>query len=252
MALVRSLKKIGTTHEIVILVPTSKHEELLNKISDYGILKFDGVKVIDSCDIELPSDLSEQNHYWTNTFFKLKAFSLEQFKKIVLIDSDMLVQRNIDCLFDKPHMSAVIAGQCMYPDYDSLNSGLMVVVPVSKLYNRLLNSVCPTVKLREQEGNACGDQDVIHYVFPDWFAMKECILHEKYNVFWGMEESFCSKYSLTLDDIAVLHFIGQYKPWNYEHLTWQKLFLSGVKRKSKFIVKRSLLLKKYISMTRSN
>ena len=44
---------------------------------------------------------------WKTTFQKLVVFSFTQYDRIVWIDADMIVTRNLDDLFEKPHMSCV-------------------------------------------------------------------------------------------------------------------------------------------------
>ncbi|WP_227174109.1 glycosyltransferase [Thomasclavelia ramosa] len=50
---------------------------------------------------------SKSRSHWGNTFFKLQIFGLITFKKIVFLDSDMLIKSNLDSLFNLPHLSAV-------------------------------------------------------------------------------------------------------------------------------------------------
>lgn len=250
MALVKSLKKVGTTHEIIILVPTSAYEALYKKIKEYGILKFKGVKVLSTEELPLPDELTEQKHYWSSTFFKLKAFSLEQFSKVILIDSDMLVQNNIDCLFEKEHMAAVVAGQCEHPEWDSLNSGLVVLIPKKDLYQTLVSTIPSTYQRRKLEGYATGDQDVIHDVFPKWNRLSELHLNEQYNVFWSCMKTYCESNKCSIDDISVVHFIGADKPWNYKRLLIFETFLSNIKHRNRFGLKKMRVLLKYRALSK--
>lgn len=58
-------------------------------------------------------------------FSKLHAWGLTHFKKVILIDSDMVVLRNIDHLFLQPDLSAVEDPGAP----GKFNSGLMVISP---------------------------------------------------------------------------------------------------------------------------
>ena len=250
MALVRSLKKVATTHEIIILVPTSAYQFLLKKITDYGILYFSGVNVLSSDDLLLPDELNEQEHFWTNTFFKLKAFSLEQFSKVILIDSDMLVQKNIDCLFEKEHMSAVVAGKCLNPEWCDLNSGLVVFVPNVDLYKKLVLTIPFTYMRKKLEGAATGDQDVIHDVFPEWRYNQQLHLDEKYNMFWSCLIFYCTTHRCKLRSIPVVHFIGAKKPWSYGFKNIFIDFFSSIKHLNLMKFNQNLMLVKYILLTK--
>ena len=70
--------------------------------------------------------------HWTNTFDKLLIFELIQFDKLVYLDSDMYIRKNIDELFERENMSAVIdrrIGPIISEDWIKLTSGLMVIEP---------------------------------------------------------------------------------------------------------------------------
>jgi len=43
-------------------------------------------------------------------FTKLRAWELEEFPKVVLLDTDLLVRRNVDELFDLPTPTAYMRG----------------------------------------------------------------------------------------------------------------------------------------------
>jgi hypothetical protein len=85
---------------------------------------------------------------WTHSFGKLAIFSLTGFDKLVYVDSDMLILRNLDKLFARPHMSAVVAGRSFPGDehWRGLNSGLMVVKPQAGLYETLLDCISKIAK----------------------------------------------------------------------------------------------------------
>ena len=67
-------------------------------------------------------------------FFKLKIWTLTQYRKCVFIDSDNLVLQNIDELFERDEMSA--APDIGWPD--CFNSGVFVFVPSLDTYQELV------------------------------------------------------------------------------------------------------------------
>lgn len=117
----------------------------------------EGYKVILKHSITAPESIRAKNSIgptsnWNYTFDKFNLFELDEFDKIVYLDSDMYVNQNIDELFDKPHMSAVIAGKS-YPGHEfwrELNSGIMVIEPkkgtVEKLINEMIRMSKPKIK----------------------------------------------------------------------------------------------------------
>src|SRR5699024_2939173 len=107
---------------------------------------------------------SKTQSHWANTFFKLQVFGLTNYKKIVYIDSDMLVLDNIDELFEHPHLFAVsdddfVAGR----DEGILgfNSGTLVIEPKSGLVQELIARIPQVAVIRKQ----FGDQDVLNLFY---------------------------------------------------------------------------------------
>lgn len=102
---------------------------------------------------------------WNASFSKLRILSATEFEKIVLLDSDMLINRNIDCLFDRPHLSACVAGQAANPSWRDLNSGCLIIEPEANLCDCVMH----TLGLLDDETlasyQAIGDQDLLHLVF---------------------------------------------------------------------------------------
>ena len=214
-ALKKALERSGSQHDLVVLLPENKSDKLK------ALLEINGV-VGGRCRVEikppiilpLDSDYPFGDHYWNNTFFKLAAVSCTEYSKVILLDSDLLILDNIDDLFSFPSYSAVIAGKAVHPEWDSLNSGLMVFEPDMSLYERLVDSILPALERRLAEGLASGDQDVFQQAFPGWKHEYRLHIPEKYNMFFY---ELCDlslagkKYGR---DVRVIHFIGSWKPWD--------------------------------------
>ena len=214
-ALKRSLKQVKSKHDLVVLVPKSKEKELVGILEKAGIPdEHCKVKVKEDIEVEYPEELHFEQHYWANTFFKLRAADCTEYKKIILLDSDMLILHNIDHLFEKPNYSAVIAGHCGEPEYLKLNSGLMVLEPSEALFNKLLDSIRPAMYRRFSEGYNIGDQDVFIEAFKGWEEHPELILPEIYNCFYRFVRVLAEQEHIRPTDISVIHFVGKVKPWS--------------------------------------
>ncbi len=158
--------------------------------------------------------------HWNNTFGKLLVFELVQYEKIVYLDSDMMVLRNLDHLFDKPHLSAAVPDKLM-PGHESwvqLCSGLMVVEPQPGVAAAIMQHV-PAV---EAKMKSFSDQDLLHEHFPDWPSHPELQLEQGYGVFPDSIDRYVKKLGYNLNfaapderTIAVVHFVGSRKPWSW-------------------------------------
>jgi glycogenin glucosyltransferase len=81
------------------------------------------------------------------TFTKINCWLLEQYSKCVFLDSDCVVLRNIDDLFQREELSA--SPDAGWPD--CFNSGVFVYRPSKETYRKL-----------------GGDQGLLNGFFSDW------------------------------------------------------------------------------------
>ncbi len=91
--LAMSLMDTGTVVPILVLVTKSVSQGMID------ILENIGCEVYKTESITLPQELSLQTERWGPAFTKLVAWKRTDFSKLVFIDSDTLVLKNIDQLF---------------------------------------------------------------------------------------------------------------------------------------------------------
>ncbi|KAJ1451322.1 nucleotide-diphospho-sugar transferase, partial [Pelagophyceae sp. CCMP2097] len=89
-------------------------------------------------------------------YTKLRAWELTRFKRIVLLDSDILVTANLDTLFQRRRLSAVADA---YPRI--FNAGLIVLTPEKELAERLVGAAS-AYRSYDQ-----GDQGFLNAYFQD-------------------------------------------------------------------------------------
>ena len=151
---------------------------------------------------------SKEFQHWNKTFDKLLIWSLVEYDKVVCLDSDMQVIRNIDFLFEAPHMSAVIADQWNEPGLDRLNSGLMVIEPNLREFEGLKQLwESGSIALKNM-----GDQDIIRAYYRDWGKNNDLVLHPGLNVLYSEVSAGVIKKE-NVSPVSVIHYIGGRKPW---------------------------------------
>ena len=228
LALIQSLKDVRSKYPIVVVVTSNVSSKSLK------ILKKKNIDFVQVGKINISNKVIEDNKKqgyanWSNTFSKLVIFGQTQYKKIVFLDSDMLILKNLDALFDRKNLSAVIAGKS-YPgnsDWKDLNSGTMVIVPKSGEDERLLKLVD-----NNNLSGKFGDQDIIQLGYPNWKNESQLELGEEYNLFAKHEPYYIGNRVLD-SPIKVLHFVGKVKPWNMSRKQRYKYCLHVIKENSK-------------------
>lgn len=140
------------------------------------------------------------------SFTKLRAFELIEFERVVFLDADTIVLRNIDDLFDRPAIAAA-------PDFfmpDRFNSGVMVIEPSLGLFARL------QAKLAAAPSYDGGDQGFLNSFWPDWWSMSVAHrLPAGYNMHHFVFQFMLAHKGLReqcLADVRVVHYTLQ-KPW---------------------------------------
>jgi alpha-N-acetylglucosamine transferase len=157
------------------------------------------------------------------TYCKLRAFELVEYDKVVLLDADTVVLRNIDDLFARPAIAA--ASDFFMPD--RFNSGVLVLEPSLELTGRLL------VALAAAPTYDGGDQGFLNSFWPDWWSMPvEHRLPAVYNIHHFIFQFMYAHPTVGrqfIEQVRVVHYTLQ-KPWMGFTLTggaavwWSKFF----------------------------
>ena len=202
VALFESLKLTKPKYSKFVVVVNEKiSKDIIDKLEKrkYIVIKRNSIDVSKYCD-------NTDYKYWINTFDKLHIFELTEFDKILYLDGDLYIDKNIDELFNLPNMSAVISGKGYVKEWVEMNSGVMVIKPEKGLADKMLK-LLKTTKFTKD----IGDQDIINAYF-DW-KNKELAISERYNMYYFLIDYYVNTLGYDLNDFRVIHFIGEKKPW---------------------------------------
>lgn len=213
-----SYKKTNSKYPFLVLLTPN-----ISKKTILILKKFNIPYKILSEDIHNPTDISKK-HRWFKTYSKLSIFNQTKYSKIVYLDADMLILKNIDELFLCPHISATNAGG-MLPRKKSLiylNSGLMVVKPSTKIFRDMINKIgrietkkSGGTKLTPKSGS---DQDFFNAYYPKWKQSMNLHLDHKYNMICYYIDEYYKLFGYSLNSknkpISIIHYASYLKPWN--------------------------------------
>lgn len=139
-----------------------------------------------------------------DNFCKLAVWRLTQYDRVVFLDADTLVVKNIDKLFGYPEFSAAPNLYEMLADMHRLNSGVFVAQPSEVTYRAMLERLdAPGAFWRRT------DQTFLQHYFPDWHGLPYTFNALQY-VYFNLPDLW------RWASIKVVHY--QYeKPWQSRH-----------------------------------
>lgn len=151
--LFHSLRRTGTNREFLVLVTdvngtTTLSEHSLKLLNSLGCI-VKRIRVIENPWQNVSRNLIRGVLQWQ--FTKLRIWEQTEFSKLVYLDSDMLVLRNIDELFGYPELSAVDDYGFQAAPHREFNGGLLVVEPSSAQLHKMRKAWPKTVQATSME-----------------------------------------------------------------------------------------------------
>lgn len=137
-------------------------------------------------------------------FCKLRLWQLEAYERVVFLDADTVVIRNIDRLFGYPEGAAAPNVYASLDDFHRMNSGVFVASPSQRTFEAMCEAL-------DRPGAfwARTDQTFLESFWPEWHG-----LPYTYNTLQYVYFNLPSLWRWA--SIRVLHY--QYeKPWQREH-----------------------------------
>lgn len=211
--LAESMKKVNTKYPLLVFITEDVSQASIEILKQLKIR----YELVDK--IEIPEKMMAHNEkidkaisgVWKYCWTKFWVFDKTEFDKIIFLDADIMLLKNIDNLFQKPHMTSALDGEYfnLWPDWDHFNAGCFVVEPSHELFLDILN-YGKNYKIEDFPNYVIADQELLNLYYKDWPQQKELHLNKYYNVF--------APYILPkmTDDIKenayFIHYVGR-KPW---------------------------------------
>ncbi|KAL6317117.1 hypothetical protein AAG906_029869 [Vitis piasezkii] len=127
ITLAQSLLRTGTKRDLLLLldssIPVSKRDALAAAGWQIRLIK------------RIRNPKAEKDSYNEYNYSKFRLWQLTEYDKIIFIDADIIVLRNLDLLFHFPQMSAT--GN----DGSIFNSGIMTIEPSNCTFRILMNHI---------------------------------------------------------------------------------------------------------------
>ncbi|XP_031407194.1 UDP-glucuronate:xylan alpha-glucuronosyltransferase 2 isoform X1 [Punica granatum] len=194
ITLAQSLIKTGTKRDLVLLIDKSISEAKREALALAG-WKIRMIK-------RIRNPKSEKNTYNEYNYSKFRLWQLTDYDKVIFIDADIIVLRNLDLLFYFPQMSAIGNDNWIF------NSGIMVIEPSNCTFKTLMDLRNDIISYNG------GDQGFLNEVFVWWHRLPRRVNFLKN--FWSNTTAEASMknqlFGADPPKLYSIHFLG-WKPW---------------------------------------
>ncbi|XP_024029388.1 UDP-glucuronate:xylan alpha-glucuronosyltransferase 2 isoform X3 [Morus notabilis] len=195
ITLAQSLRRSGTDRDLILLIDNSISAEKRAALASAGW------QILVITRIRNPN--AEKGAYNEYNYSKFRLWQLTDYDKIVFVDADIIVLRNLDLLFHFPQITA--AGN----DFSLFNSGIMVLEPSNCTFKVFMESRNDVVSYNG------GDQGFLNEMFVWWHRLPRRVNFLK--DFWSNstinEISFKNElFGADPPKVYAIHYLG-WKPW---------------------------------------
>ncbi|KAJ3179199.1 Exostoses (Multiple)-like 3, partial [Irineochytrium annulatum] len=206
LVLAHSLRKVHSAYPLtVMLLPEVSSPELLESLRDpaHGI-----ESVLEIPELAYPFKVTTKMEGENKMcrYSKLNLWNLTQWDKVVFLDADLLVMKNLDQLFEFSEIAAAM------DLVGTFNTGVFVAKPDENTFKDML-SVYMTAPSYNK-----GDQGFLNWYFTERRATQSITaLPAEYNVPCKMQEY--AIWSTLKRQALIFHYTSATKPWNFYRIS---------------------------------
>ena len=194
--LIRSLKKVNNEYSLIIMYVNLKKANLL-KLKKYKNIILKKVKKIENPFFEK----EKMQKYLKYVYTKLNCFNFNEYSKMIFLDSDILVLKNIDNLFFKKgnFIGCYDEFLKLTKNLNFFYSGFFIYEPSKRIFKDILK------KIKKIKSFDNGDMGFLNIYFKDEFTP----LNKNYH---RIKELLYYKKDFSINKLSLLHYTGV-KPW---------------------------------------
>lgn len=207
VVLAHSLRAHGWAHETVALVTPGVGAPVREALAE----RWDRVVEIETIVNPAPEE-ERWLGYFEDMYAKLRIWTMEEYDKIVYLDSDVLVTGPLDEMLERPRFAAAPCGTLP----DTFNAGVLVLEPDAATFADMTDKVGT---LPSHDGS---DQGFLNSYFSDWFTGPP--EHRLPTIFNVPQTLYLAgnAWNKIRPDMRVLHFVSPAKPWRRRWARWSR------------------------------
>jgi hypothetical protein len=173
LAMARALQRLSS-YPLVLLTNATHFPDGTPVVE--GLAKLN-VQILPVYPLGLPKKFDLMFSHWKVAFWKLQIWNLVQFEKLIWLDSDAILYRSIDWLFERSWMWAQRDDWFCKLEVEKVCSGIMLLFPSKRDYQGLLEYAKTLDDMND------GDQQLIALYF-------ERVRHKPINLLSDLEAAF--------------------------------------------------------------
>lgn len=175
VALWDSWKKVESKYPFVVAIDNQISEQCKKKMEELGIQYIH----IDTTDVDELVSKSKVQGNWREALKKLSIFKLYQYEKLVFLDGDTYMLKNMDSLFDMPVFTTTGRYNTYHPEtVTTILGGLFVFEPNEKDYQAILDLIDEVVENKSDNKKFSvekfNDEHCLSYIYKDRLNMLGC------------------------------------------------------------------------------
>lgn len=218
LILKKNLEQVKSKYNLLCLVNEDITEKTKKTLEEFEV-SYKEVKSIPYIDYEE----NDWRSYWKYGFDKINVFNLTEYEKVVYLDLDLLILKNLDHLFDFPSNSMPL--NLPYNNHEH-NTCVMVVEPRNDIYERLKNKASESRTLNRMITihNLIDETlDTFNNLSEDYNVARYINKYERYNIYDSATHSIKNKYDVkilmpTKESSKIIHYSGNVKPFMINEL----------------------------------
>lgn len=213
--LVESMKQVDTQYPLHVMVTKQVSAPTLKILNQLGVT-YSQVDEIMTPQYIFNHNMSiepEISITWKACLTKFHVFDMINYDKIVFLDADLYIMKNLDHLFELPHMTAALDGEYfgLWQGWPHFNSGCVVIEPSHQLYCDLLNFAA-NMNPDTLPNYVIADQEILNLYYKDWPTEEHLHLNKYYNIFAPYIDE--SQVEDVKENCYFIHYVGR-KPWTF-------------------------------------
>lgn len=158
---------------------------------------------------------------WQHAWTKLRIFSYIQFNKLIYIDADSYIVRNIDDIFERPGWSGIAEYDIQFTNTRRFVTSFFVVEPNIEEYKKIIQCAEDNpiiIHPATGEPQLSADCDLLNLYKNDWGEKSELLIPDY---------SYIDSFTLRTDDFFWPMLINSLSKARAIHLTGPKPWLEG-------------------------